>query len=269
MVRRNVSLTVCAMVVAGAAGSAHATISYTTSGGVISENFDSLLAAGTGNAWANDSTITGWSLFNKTPAAITTYNAGTGSSNAGAFYSFGIAGVNPDSDRALGGAASGGAYFGSPASGTVAGWIAVAVTNNTASTLTSFTVGYVGEQWRNGGNTNAQTMVLEYGFGATFGAVGSWTAAGAAFDFTSPIVGSVAAALDGNAPANRVTGLGGTVSNLTWNNGDTLWVRWIENNDIGNDHGLSIDECTFSAVPAPGSVALLGLGGLMMGRRRR
>jgi len=269
MYRRNVSLTVCAMVVAGAAGSAHATISYTTSGGTISENFDSLLAAGTGNAWANDSTITGWSLFNKTPAAIATYNSGPGSSNAGAFYSFGVAGVNPDAERALGGVASGGAYFGSPASGTVAGWIAVAITNNTASTLTSFTVGYDGEQWRNGGNTSAQTMVLEYGFGASFGAVGSWTAAGAAFDFTSPIVGSVAAALDGNDAANRVAGLGGTVSSLTWNAGDTLWVRWIENNDVGNDHGLAVDNFSFSAVPTPGSAALLGLGALALGRRRR
>jgi len=260
---------VCAATLAGIAGGAQATISYTTSGSFVGESFDSLASTGTGVAWANDSTITGWSLFNKTPAAITAYNAGTGSSTAGSFYSFGVAGTNPVEERALGGLGSGGAYFGSPASGTVAGWIAVAITNNTGITLTEFNILYDGEQWRNGGNTSAQTMVLEYGFGATIDAVGSWTAPGALFDFTSPVVGATAAALDGNAGPNRTSGVGGTVSSLSWTNGDTLWFRWIENNDSGNDHGLAIDNFGFRGVPSPGALALLGVSGVVAGRRRR
>lgn len=252
--------------VAGAAAlatAAGAQVSY--SGGTISENFDTLASTGTGNAWANDSTLPGWFLFNSVNAVPATYNAGNGGSNAGAFYSFG---TTDATERAFGGTASGGTYFGSPASGAVAGWIAFGATNNGSGALTEFTVGFDGEQWRNGGNTSAQTMVLEYGFGATFDTVASWTAPGGAFDFTSPVVGSTAAAVDGNV-AGLVGGLGGTVSSLTWNVGDTLWVRWIENNDAGNDHGLGIDNFSFSAVPAPGAAALLGLGGLMVARRRR
>jgi hypothetical protein len=43
----------------------------------------------------------------------------------------------------------------------------------TGAALDSFTVGFDGEQWRDGGNTTAQTMVLEYGFGSAFNAVSS------------------------------------------------------------------------------------------------
>lgn len=253
----------CALSAAVIAGVAQGSISY--SGGAYSQNFDSLGNSGTNLAWANDSTIQGWSLFNKTPAAIATYNAGDGSSNAGAFYSFGTVGSG---ERALGGTASGGAYFGSPASGAVAGWIAVAFTNSTGNALTDFTIAFNGEEWRNGGNTTAQTMVLEYGFGTNFTDVTIWTAPGGNFNWTSPVATATAAAVDGNS-AGLVSGRGGTVSSLNWSNGDTLWIRWIENNDAGNDHGLAIDDVSFSAVPAPGALALTGIAGLLIARRRR
>jgi len=218
-------------------------------GSPYSQSFNSLSSVnGAANLpWTNDTTIVGWHLFRGTagapPAvAITTYVARDGSNNTGSFYGFGIAGVNPITDRALGGIASGGAYFGSPASGAVAGWMAASFQNNTGFLIGSFTVDYTGEQWRNGGNTSAQTMVLEYGFGATFQSVASWTAPGAGFNFTSLINTATAAGLDGNAGANRTTGRGGSVSNLTWAVNDTLWIRWIENNDAGNDHGLALDD---------------------------
>ena len=96
-----------------------------------------------------------------------------------------------------------------------------------------------------GGNTTAQTMTLEYGFGSTFASVATWKAApGSGFNFTSPIHTATAAALDGNLAANRTTGLGGTFSSLGWTADSTLWVRWVENNDEGNDHGLAIDDVT-------------------------
>lgn len=250
---------------AALAGASSASVSYT--GGTYSQGFDSLGTSGS-LAWANDSTLAGWSLFRQ-PAPgtpVTTYTGGDGSSNAGAFYSFG---TGSNTDRALGGVGSGGSYFGSPSSGNIAGWFAVALTNSTAGTIDSFTVGYDGEQWRNGGNTTAQTMVMEYGFGASFTGVASWIAGGSGFNFTSLVNTSTAGALDGNAGANRTAGLGGTVSGLSWGAGQTLWIRWVERNDSGNDHGLAIDNFEFSAVPTPGAAALLGLGGLLSARRRR
>ncbi len=233
---------------------------------VYTQDFDGLAASGSSLAWANDGTLPGWSLFNAAGAAVGSYRADNGGSNAGSFYSFGTGGSG---ERALGGTGSGGSYFGSPASGSVAGWIAVAFENATGSALAGFTLAFDGEQWRNGGNTSAQAMVLEYGLGGSFGGVAQWLAAGAGFDWTSPVTGSSGAAVDGNA-AGKVAGLGGSVA-LDWAAGQTLWLRWTELNDAGNDHGLAIDDLSFSVtpVPEPGTYALLLSGLLAIGAYAR
>lgn len=66
--------------------------------------------------------------------------------------------------------------------------------------------------------------------------------------------------------ANR----GGTL-NLDWNSGDTLWLRWVETNNVGNDHGLAIDNFNIavSAVPEPASALLLAGGALLLGANAR
>ena len=240
--------------------------------GSYSQDFNTLITSGTVQTWANDSTLSGWSLFQYTGGAIADYNAGDGTSNAGHFYSFG---TGTATDRALGGAASSSTYFGTPgpASGAVAGYIAVAIQNTSGNIFDNFTLSFSGEQWRNGGNTSPQTMTLQYGFGTSFAAVTTWNTPGGLFNYASPVTGATAAAVDGNV-AGLVTGLGGTISSLTWNNGDTLWVCWIENNDAGNDHGLAIDNFSITAVPVPEPATLAlatlgGLAGLVVLRRKR
>ena len=239
--------------------------------GSYSQNFDTLANTGT-STWANDSTITGWYLYNSWGAAITSYTTGNGGGTTGSFYSYGATSA---ADRALGGLASGGAYFGSPASGALAGYIAVALQNTSGSTFDSFTISFDGEQWRNGGNATlaAQTMQLQYGFGATFAGVSTWNSPGGNFDWASPVTAATAAAVDGNV-AGLVASRGGAISSVTWNNGDTLWIRWIENNDVGNDHGLAVDNLSLSytLVPEPGTMALgvFGAAGLLaLALRRR
>src|SRR5262249_12705919 len=229
-------------------GHLFAQLSY--SGSALSQNFNTLPAQpGTLNvplSWTNNVTLPGWYLYGYTDAAITQIQENDGTQNAGSFYDFGSAG---DGDRALGGIASANTYFGSPApaSGALAGWIAVGITNASGLVQNSFTMNYDGEQWRNGGNTSqaSQTMVVEYGFGSTFASVSTWTAAGSAFNFTSPINTPTAGALNGNLAADRSANLGGQITGITWNTGDTLWIRWIENNDVGNDHGLAVDNFNF------------------------
>lgn len=242
--------------------SAQATVSVTSAAFTYSQSFDSLSNTGTANAWLNDSTIAGWSLFNGV-TAITSYRASAGAvgDNAGAIYSYGAAATT---DRALG----------STASGTVANPIrAVAFTNTSGGALDTFTLRYDGEQWRNGGNATAQSLTVQYGFGGTFSTV-TWVPAGAGFSFTSPVATATAAAVNGNV-AGLTAGIGGTVS-TTWAAGDTLWIRWNDVNDTGNDHGLAIDNVSFSvtaaAVPEPSTYALLlaGIGAIgFIARRRR
>ncbi len=246
-----------------------ADITYSTPGSLYGNTFDGLATSAGPNSWTNDfSPYQGWHLFNNVGAGITTYSGGTGSSATGNFWSYGTT-----SERALGGLGSSGAYFGSPASGAVAGYIAVKFTNATGVTLDQLSIGFDGEQWRNGGNTSAQTMVLEYGFGSSFTGVGTWIAPGGNFNWTSVVNTATAAAVNGNA-AGLVAGRGGVLTSVPWANGQSLWIRWIERNDVGNDHGLAIDRFSFSAissVPEPASAASLfvGMVSLMAFARRR
>lgn len=228
------------------------------------QSFNALAASGSAVDWSNDSTLTGWSLFTSAGGAVTNYRADTGSSTAGGFRSYGA-----DTDRALGGLGT--ASF--------SGHIGVAFVNATGAALSGFTVGFVGEQWRNSAAA-AQTMVFEYGYGNSFAAVSGWTAPGGRFEWTSPVAGGSAGAIGGNG-IGQVGALGGTVSSA-WQANDTLWLRWAERNDPGNDHGLAIDDFAFSAlgatstasvspVPEPATHAfmLAGLAVLGLASRRR
>jgi len=256
---------------------AHAAVVMNTAGQVYNQSFDTLASATstTNIAWTNDTTLQGWSLFNRADGtAATSYRGDNGASNTGYFYSYGSTGA---SDRALGsvGSSSATGYWGTVASGTTAGYIALALTNSTGATVNDVAISYTGEQWRDGGNATpvAQSMTVQYGFGSSFTGVTSWTGL-SSLTFTSPTFTSTAAALNGNAAANRNATLSAHVTS-GWNSGDTLWLRWAEVNDNGSDHGLAIDNVQVSlmaaAVPEPETYALLlvGLAALGFMARRR
>lgn len=271
----------------GSAGSVSAAVSYITAGSAYTQNFDSL----SNTSWTNDSTLSGWHLYgnNPTPNAITTIGVrsdGT-TSATGSFYS--VKSASPSTDYALGSVGTSSAtYYGTAStalssndttiSTTAAtglnGYIALQIANGTGSTLQNFTINWTGEQWRSGDNLAAvQYMNFQYGFGNAMTDVTTWTSNPTNdFRFASPINtnGAGTTNLDGNAPANRVTDLGGTVSGLSWANGTNLWVRWIESNNNGNDHLLAIDDVSFTAaVPEPSAALLAFLGALALLRRRR
>lgn len=197
---------------------------------VHTENFDSLPKVGPGHTFVNGVTLPGWHLI-RSSGTSTLFNSGTGASTAGTFYSFGIA---DSSERALGGLGS--ASF--------SGWIAASFVNGSDAPFASATVRWSGEQWRHG-NTTPQTMIFEYGFGPTFASVSSWTAPGGTFDFESPVYEGSFRALDGSREG-RVDNLGGELIGLNWMPGETLWLRWIERDDAGGDHGLAIDDFRIS-----------------------
>ena len=267
---------VIAIAALSAAISAQAAIDVSSAAFTYNQSFDGLAASGGPITWVNDSTLPGWSLFVQNGNAAPTYAVDTGTSNGGSFKSFGASG---NSDRALGGVGSSGTYFGTPgpAAGAIAGYLAAAFTNTSGGALGGFTIGFDGEQWRNGGPNNAgqtfaQPMVFEYGFGASFGAVSAWVSPGGSFDWSSPVFSGTSGAVNGNT-TGRVAGVGGTVA-TPWAAGDTLWVRWTERNDFGNDHALAIDNLslTVTPVPEPETYAMLLAGLAVLGgvaRRRR
>lgn len=249
---------------------AMAGIIYTTAAVIIGESFDSLVEGGPAFPWQNDSTLAGWHLYTWQNQPPLFYASDDGSTGLPSFYNFGSTFTN---DRSLGSIAATDPYFENPAPGSVAGYIAVEIINGTGQTLDNFYVGYQGEQWHNGGNTSAQSLVFEWGIGSTFTSVSTWHSPGGNFDFVSPVTGPTAGPVDGNS-TGLVGGRGGfQFINGGWANGDTLWLRWVDFNDVGGNHGLSIDNWQFeaSAVPEPAFLPVmigLSLGFTAMQRRR-
>ncbi|MEH2084533.1 MAG: Calx-beta domain-containing protein [Nostoc sp.] len=192
--------------------------------GIYSQNFNTLAASGTSIAWTNDSTISGWY------STRTNYNAGSGTNNAGALYSFGTT-----TDRALGSVASantGTIYYG------------LRLQNNTGSSITKLQVSYTGEQWRNGGNISQQQLKFSYQTGSTLTSLttGTWTPV-TSLDFTGPIANATTGAVNGNQIANRVVITPVTITLATpIANGEEIILRWEDIDDGGNDHGLAIDD---------------------------
>lgn len=162
------------------------------------------------------------------------YRAGDGSSSTGDAYSFG---TSTNTDRALGAISSGSfspTFFG------------IQLFNATGQTFNGLDIAYVGEQWRDGGNTGGDSLVFEYSTNATSLNTGNWQRVNA-LKFNSPVQSGVAGALNGNLPANRAA-LATTLNNLgNITPGSTVWVRWVDFDVTGNDHGMAID--SFVAIP--------------------
>ena len=225
------------------------------SGGTYSQNFDTLVnsPANTALTFTDNTTLTGWYSVSTVAAR---YRVSTGSDTTGSLYSFGASG---STERALGSLASntsGDIYYG------------VRLQNTSASTFTSFSLSYTGEQWRNGGNTSAQTLAFSYSTTATGVNTGTYTS-DTALAFATPTVGATAATLDGNGAANRAN-LSKVISGISWAPGSDLWLRWFDLNDAGNDHGVAIDNLTFiasagSSAPEPASGVWLLVGGAVLG----
>jgi len=228
-----------------------AQLSYTTLQSTYTENFDSMGVSGT-------TTPAGWFVGRLTGAISgTSVVPSTGSSTTGTNYNFGATGVNPDTDRALGSLGSSAAsQFNTE----------VRFINNTGHAITDFAITYDGEQWRSGGtNQVANSLVMQY---STDGS--SFVAMGSIFDFTSPIVGAAAGALDGNAGANRTAGITGIYAPSTpVPNGATIYLRWVDVDNAGSDAGIALDNFSFTAAPEPAVAGLVAMAVLTLGMRRR
>ncbi len=210
-------------------------VSIATFGSAVTQNFDTLVSAGTGTLAAN--TPAGWGFSEST--ANTTYTAGTGSSNTGDTYSFGSTAA---SDRALG----------QLRSGSVNSILGGTFQNNTGGTITSLAVSYVGEQWRLGvtPRVTADKMDFQYSTNATSLTSGTWTDVNT-LDFNAPITSGTVGALDGNAAPNRIA-LSSTITGLTIANGASFWIRWTDVDVSSSDDGLAVDDFSITASGDPG-----------------
>lgn len=215
-------------------------VNITTLGTPFTQNFDTLPASGSAT-WTNNSTIPGW--YHARTGTGTTIVANNGSSNAGNLYSYG---TGTATDRALGSVGSGNAAVGNLFWG-------VRLCNLTGATVTSLDVSYTGEQWRNSAAA-AQTVSFSYVIGNGLGgALADFQSAGTAvtqLDFTGPVTGGSAAALDGNLSMNRVS-ISFTIGSLSLANGQEILLRWSDPDHTGADHGMAIDDFSVTGNAGP------------------
>lgn len=269
---------------------AQATIISLT-GPAYSQNFDSLpvVAPSPSQApWVQGTTLTGWYAYRVTSvdssggvaSDITVIQTSAGGATTGTLYNFGTS--SADTDRALGSIGSN-TLPGSNTTGALNASIyyVAKFVNNTGSTIDSLTVGYTGEQWRLAQDTTAaQELQFHYYTDAAapnFGngpAVGGWSGTQSALTFIPPRVNTnpgASSALNGNLPENRIAY--NATLNLTIAPGAEFYFRWRDLNNVGNDHGVAMDDLTVSyttvVIPEPAALGLAAMPLLAMGRRRR
>lgn len=224
-------------------------ISYNSSGFVYTQNFDGLPNSGTfsltgkgpfnlSDAPINATNLSGWQFYmyngTNTNAA---FAFGTGSNNNSSIYSFG---GSSSTDRCLGSISTN--------SSAVYTYGAV-FQNNTGNTLNAFTISYTAEEWRNGGSNTACTWSFKYLIGSSISNINqSGLFSNSNLNFSSPLTSASISSGSGNSASNQKN-VSYTITNISWNNGDYLLIRFDDNNGTNRD-GIGIDNFSFAAYPA-------------------
>jgi predicted extracellular nuclease len=175
------------------------------------------------------------------------YGATDGSSNSGDVYSLGATG---STERA----------FGSLLSGSLTPTLGFVVRNETGATITSLTVGYTLEQWRQGGTSRFDRFDVAYSVNNPNLLSGTYTSV-AALTGTAPNGGATGVGpYNGNAAGNRVA-VSATITGLSIAPAGTVTFRWTDFNAAGSDDALGIDDLSIVANGAAAPTAACSTGG--------
>ncbi|AHF89141.1 hemolysin-type calcium-binding region [Opitutaceae bacterium TAV5] len=254
MKTKNSLLLATALLALGSAVPLAAQVSFT--GTLYEQNFDTLPAQASGTlTWtlANNSTLPGWY---STEGAADSARASSGSRSGGTLYSFG---ANNSADRALGLFAGNGYASGHTA------YLGLQLINNTGDTINSVTLSFDVEQWRY--HTYATTWDFSWLVASSSG--DQLTASGYTADERGNAVslhvsGDEGFSSSGGLPNGGGNGIGNytsvsiTLTNINWQAGEYLWLRW-GSNQVNDAAGLGLDNVRLTAtqIPEPGLVALL------------
>jgi hypothetical protein len=203
-------------------------ISLTTLGTAVTQDFNSLATSGTSSTLPS-----GWYLSESGSSANSTLSANDGSASSGETYSYG---TSTNSDRAFGGLRS----------GSVIPTIGAKFQNSTGSVINNLSISYIGEQWRLGSTGRNDRLDFQYSLDATsISSAGTWTDVNS-LDFSGPISSGTTGALSGNSSSNR-TEITHTITGLTIADGAIFYIRWSDVDATGADDGLAVDD--FSVKP--------------------
>jgi hypothetical protein len=209
-------------------------IPLNTLGVFVSEDFNSLSNTGTSGVLP-----TGWRIAESGTNANSLYSAGTGSSNTGDTYSFGLTGSN---QRTLGGLLSGalvpnyGARF----------------LNNTGSTVASITINFTGETWRVGTTGRPDKIDFQYSTNANSVTTGTW------INIDSLDYQNVSQSVMSSGSVLHSALENYTFDGLSIPAGAFFWIRWVDADVTGADDGIGVNDFSIKPcglVPNPVSTA--------------
>lgn len=265
------------------AAASRAAISYTVPLGLYFQDFNSLPNTGTVTLPGSATTgtqlpipgVTDWELAKRGGTGTVDVALWATPSTGGRFYS---SGLDP-ADRALS----------SLASGTFIGAVGTSFVNDTGSTLTAFTITFSREIWAVQGTSQASPtgdladrLSFAYGLSGNGPAATDYLTSAAMIPFTdldavSPAENMLLAVAsntnpdrtrDGNSAAWKTT-VSATVAGITWDPGQTLFLRWSDSDTVGFDAILGVDDLSFTAaIPEP-STGFLMAAALALGSSRR
>jgi hypothetical protein len=266
------------------ATNSRAAVSYAVPLGLYFQDFNAL--PNTGTVTLPGSAITGtqlavpgiadWELAKRGGTGTTDVALWAAPSTGGRFYASGT----DAADRALS----------SLASGTFIGAFGTSLVNQTGSTLTAFTITYSREIWAVQGTTQASPtgdladrLSFAYGISGNGPSAADYLTSAAMIPFTdldafSPAENMLLAVAantnpdrtrDGNSSPWKST-VSASVSGITWDPGQTLFLRWSDSDTVGFDAILGVDDLFFTAaIPEPSSGILLAVAIALGGTRRR
>ena len=177
--------------------------------------------------------LPGWTAINVTDGTTLTMGVTNGSASSGNVYNTGASGSE---ERA----------FGTIADGTTVPALGAVFTNNTGSTVSKISIQTRMEQWRESGNASVnETVAFSYSFDATSLNTGTWTTI-TALDLKEKLTSvNSNLAVNGNLAANYSL-LSNIITGLNWTNGTNLWIKWVDDNDSGNNGLYAIDNFIIS-----------------------
>ena len=185
------------------------------------EDFNTLASSG-----SSSTTPIGW-FFNESGSnANDTYSSNTGTSSSGNTYSYGTG-----SERALGGLCSG---------SLIPSWGAK-IKNELGEDLRTLVITYTGETWRVGSASRSDEVIFEYSTDATSLSDGTWIAFNK-LDYTNPGQST------GNGSLQHSEIITDTLSGLSIEDGNFIWIRWTDQNVSGSDDGMAIDDFSVKAI---------------------
>jgi len=189
--------------------------------------------------WQNNSTYAGW--FAVSGGSTAGNYAGSNGNTLPTGTTVGIfKSSTVDNEGALGVARTSG--------DTATSKLGVWLKNDTGGTITSLTISYTGEQWRQGTGDPANRLDVRYSLDATSLTSGTWVNVNA-LDFTGLHSGT-SAALDGNSASNQsaqshtITGLSIAAEATFW----LSWTDWKSDTRTGRTNAsLAIDDLSVTA----------------------